>query len=157
MNPIIIAGLIKRVYPNFNMYSFENRLKLQKFTYFMQYAFELNLGYNFNWYTYGPYSIELTKEAFTVDWKEAEPIKFSDPNSEIKFEKFLNFFKKYHEKKDWLEIASSIHLLKNINKSLSDELIIGIIKNKHKEFENNEMYIKEIFTNLKKEGIIDER
>ncbi len=41
------------------------RIRLQKLIYLLQ-ASGLKLGYGFRWYNYGPYSQELTQDAFSV-------------------------------------------------------------------------------------------
>ena len=155
MNPNIIAGLIKNIYPRFSMYSFANRLKLQKFTYFLQHGFDLNLGYEFNWFIYGPYCIELTKEGFQVDFDEAKPLRFADEEAQKRFLKFITFFSKNKDNEDWLEIASCLHFLRKLNPSLSEEEIIKIIKGKRKgEFIEKEKLIKKILDELKQGGLI---
>ncbi len=148
MNPNIIAGLINRVYENFDMFSFDNRLKLQKFTYLMQSSFDLNIGYEFNWYHYGPYCMELTRDAFNIDFSEIPTIKFSDLNSEKKFIDFLEFIKE--KTQDWLEIASSIHFLNKFG--LNEQQIVKTIKDKREYFKDKEQEIKDIYLELKSGG-----
>jgi len=154
MNPNIIAGLINRVYNNFNMFSFYNRLKLQKFAYFLQHGFDLNIGYEFNWYTYGPYCIELTKDGFLADFTNTPKLKFAEEEAENKFKHFLEFIEKRKDDTEWLEIASSFHLLKKLNPTIKDGELIEIIKNKREEFKNKEDLIKGILNELKSEGLI---
>jgi len=43
---------------------FDSRLILQKTIYLAQTIFGIDLGYSFGWYIYGPYSPDLTYEAF---------------------------------------------------------------------------------------------
>ena len=154
MNPNIIGGLVKRTYPNFDMFSFDNRLRLQKFTYFLQHVFELNIGYDFNWYTYGPYCMELTKDGFQADFDKIKPLGFSSEGTEKRFLEFLKFFEEKKEDNEWLEIASSIHLLKRIYPSKSDSEIVEQVKNKHEYFNNKERKIIEILIELKKKNFI---
>lgn len=154
MNPNIIAGLINRVYPNFGMFSFDNRLKLQKFTYFLQHGFGLNIGYEFNWYTYGPYCIELTKDGFLADFVNTPELKFAEEEAEGKFKQFLGFIEKRKDDTEWLEIASSFHLLKQLNPSIEEKALVEIIKNKREEFKEKEGEIKRVLDELKKEGLI---
>ncbi len=154
MNPNIIAGLVNRVYSDFNMFNFDNRLKLQKFTYFLQHAFDLNIGYEFNWYTYGPYCIELTKDGFLANFKDTPELKFAENEAEDKFLKFLMFIEKRKDDTEWLEIASSFHLLRKINPNIRDEDLVEAIKNKRDEFKSKEQDIKKILEEVKKEGII---
>ncbi|MCK4649756.1 hypothetical protein KAT36_00850 [Candidatus Pacearchaeota archaeon] len=151
MNPNIIAGLINRKYDSFDMFSFENRLKLQKFTYILQSMFDLNIGYEFNWYHYGPYSIQLTKDGFNVDFESLDKIKFEDESMENKFNNFLNFIN--GKENFWLEVVASIHYLKKLN--CSEDEIIRIIKEKHTDFSDKETQIKEILEELKSGEYLD--
>lgn len=154
MNPNIIAGLINRIYNNFDMFSFDNRLKLQKFTYFLQHSFDLNLGYEFNWYTYGPYCIELTKDGFLADFANAPKLKFAETEAEKKFGHFLNFINKRKDDVEWLEIASSLHLLRKLNPDIDENFLVETIKNKREEFKSKEEGIRKILKELKTEGLI---
>lgn len=144
MNPNVIAGLVNRAYPNFDMFSFENRLKIQKFTYILQNFFELNIGYDFNWYHYGPYCMELTRDSFNVKFSEIPKLKFSDSDSEAKFLQFLEFIKE--KSNDWLEIVASIHFLKSLE--MNKEKIIESIKNKREYFNGQEDIIREIYNEV---------
>ena len=65
MEPKILAGLYKRLYKSFDIRSFEDRLKIQKFVYIVQ-SRKINLGYLFNFYLYGPYSTDLTRNAYSI-------------------------------------------------------------------------------------------
>ena len=150
MNPNIIAGLINRGHDSFDMFSFENRLKLQKFTYIFQSMFDLNIGYEFNWYHYGPYCMELTKDAFNIDFNEIPQIKFGEVESEEKFVEFLSFID--GKDNDWLEVASSIHFLKNLG--CCKEEVIETIKNKRVKFSTQEPLILEIYASLEDGGKI---
>jgi uncharacterized protein YwgA len=155
MNPNIIAGLVNRAYSDFSMFSFDNRLKLQKFTYFLQHAFDLNIGYEFNWYTYGPYCMELTKDGFLANFEDTPELKFADKEAEDKFGRFLKFIERRKDNAEWLEIASSFHLLKKINPTVKEDELIEIIKNKREEFKSKGEVIKKILEELKKEGVFE--
>ena len=144
MNPNVVAGLINRNYKNFDMFSFENRLRIQKFTYIMQNFFGLNIGYEFNWDHYGPYCMELTRDAFNVNFSEIPQLKFSDETSENKFLEFLEFIKE--KDNDWLEIVASIHFLNRLG--MSEEEIIESIKNKREYFNDKEEKINEIYEEI---------
>ena len=85
MNPINLAGFVKRVYPNFNMNYFNNRLKLQKFIYLVQ-ATGLNFGYKFRLYLHGPYSTMLAREGFEmISMGESQELKFEDVELEKRY------------------------------------------------------------------------
>jgi len=59
----VLASCYRRL--NVNLKNLNNRKILQKKIYFLQ-EFGFNLGYNFGFYIYGPYSTELTSDAFTL-------------------------------------------------------------------------------------------
>ena len=148
MNPNVVAGLINRAYNNFDMFSFDNRLKLQKFVYIMEYMFDLNLGYEFNWYHYGPYCVELAKDGFGVSFEQIPPIKFEDASAEEKFIVFLDFIK--NKDNNWMEIIASIHFLDKIG--YNKEAIIKRIKDKRDEMDDKEDTIIQLYDQLKGEG-----
>ena len=141
---------MKRDIADFDMFSFDNRLRLQKFTYLLQHSTGINLDYDFNWYHYGPYSKQLTQDGFNVNCSEIPKLKFGNEQMENRFNEFLTFI----EGKDnfWIEVVASIHYLKKLG--CDDEKIITIIKQKHKEFELKETEIREIFSQLKSGGKI---
>jgi len=151
MNPNVVAGLINRNYKNFDMFSFDNRLKLQKFVYIMEYMFGLNLGYEFTWYHYGPYCVELAKDGFGISFEQTPEMKFGDVAAEKKFLEFLDFIKSRDN--NWMEIVASIHFLKRIG--YSKEKIIETIKNKRSELQNMNDEIEEIYSKLESEKLLD--
>ena len=155
MNPDILAGIVKNFYNSFNMKTFENRLKIQKIIYLMQ-AYGLNIGYTYGLYLYGPYSTELTRDAFSMpDFTCIKKIAFSNKEDQKKFNSFIRFMGDRKEDPLWLEIAASVHLLRK-NYGFSHNKIIYFIKRKHNNsLQDKEGLIKEIFTELRMEGILD--
>lgn len=132
MNSVALGGITKRIYPNFNIGIFENRLKLQKIIYLLQ-AWGINLNYNFSLYIYGPYCTELTKTAFLIeDINLIKEVGFEDIIVENKFKDFLEEITPFKDDIEWLEIASTIHLFTKLypNKEKND-LITEIKKIKH--------------------------
>lgn len=152
MNPLTLAGVLKRVYSSFSMESFNNRLKLQKFVYLLK-AFGINLGYNFNFYIYGPYSTQLMIDGYQVtEFGRTPEVKF-EPELEEKFNKFKEFYKNHREDIEWLEIAASVHLLKQLGLSYNE--IINKIKNKRPELNDKETQINKIIEELKEVSLIE--
>jgi len=148
MNSVILGGLIKRLYPEFDMNTFSNRLRLQKIIYLMQ-ADGFSFGYNFSYYLRGPYSTDLTSDGFNADFKSIKPLEFSDQAQEDKFIKFIEFISPHQEADDWLEIAASIHLLHKLYPSKSEAELIIDVKNKSsemrkKDYEELSSIIKEL-------------
>lgn len=148
MNSLVIGGILKRVYPNFNIDSFSNRLKLQKIIYLLQ-IYGINLGYSFSWYLHGPYSQDLTKDAYQIeDFSKIKEVGFEDQFIENKFKQFTDKLGDNKEDGFWLEIAASIHLLKKLYPNKSKELIIEDIKNKGVLFKDREKEIKKIWEEI---------
>jgi len=131
---IALGGILRRI-GNFEasafLSSFDARLIFQKTIYLMQ-AFGLYLGFDFSWYLRGPYSPSLAHYGYEIAKIDRElPLsKFSKPQSEKKFEEFLEFLGSGRENAEWLEILASIHLQKKLYplKSKSDILQIVVQK-----------------------------
>ena len=142
-----MIGLMKRDTKDFNMFSFDNRLRLQKFSYLLQHVGKINLEYDFDWYHYGPYCKQLTQECFNTDCEEIPSLKFEDEKLEKGFETFLEWIK--GKDNFWMEVVASIHYLKQLG--CADEEIIKIIKQKHVDFNDKDKEIRIIFGELQKE------
>ena len=111
MKPETLAGLLKRLYKNFDVSEFPDRLKVQKFVYILQNR-GINLGYLFNFYLYGPYSTDLTRTAFQIeDFPLKHKAEFVKPEVEKKFSDILSRLQNHKEDVRWLEGASSILFL----------------------------------------------
>jgi len=105
-----------------NLTTLSSRKIYQKITYFIQ-EFGLNLNYTFNWYIYGPYSPELTREAFEIYsigdplslFKEELPkLKRNEKKILCKVKTFLEEVDKLSRNKEqeyWIELLSSVHYL----------------------------------------------
>lgn len=111
----ILGGLLHRICnydPSIFELSFKDRLILQKTIYLLE-QFGLYLGYSFNWYLRGPYSPELTRDAFSLmqKYEELPQISFVEEADEIKLRKFLDFLKSRSNDEEWLEIVGSTHFL----------------------------------------------
>lgn len=128
---IILGGLLKRVI-DYNIDTFEGRLTLQKTVYLLQ-AFGLHLGYNFSWYLYGPYSPDLTKDAYEIKdiYKDIPKMKFVNEEKERRFREFIRFIHNFEDNLPyWLEILSSIHFLQKIMRYKSKYGIIDMVVKK---------------------------
>jgi hypothetical protein len=93
-----------------------SRIVLQKKAYFAE-AFGIDLGYNFRWYVFGPYSSELTKDAYGLLGLESriKPTEYKDMLPQIrKLNEFFSEIKALrpeHNERYWLELLSSLHFL----------------------------------------------
>jgi len=124
MDPTALAGLVKRLYPEFDLNSFENRLKLQKFVFLLRSA-GLDLGYNYSLYLRGPYSPEVARDAFSIqNWQSIRPVRFGTSEYETKFDELLEFLDPHKNDIIWLEIVSTILLISELHKNESKEAVI---------------------------------
>jgi uncharacterized protein YwgA len=134
MNPIQLAGLVKRAYPNFDMAYFDYRLKLQKLVYLMKPS-GLNLGYNFRLHLNGPYSTMLSREGFDMPpFSECQLVKFENPELEEKFKQLLNFLNDKKDNADTMEIIASLHLFHGLYPQENNEKLISLVEEKSPKF-----------------------
>ena len=102
--------------------SLDTRVILQKKVYFLQ-EFGCKLGYSFGWYLKGPYSTDLTRDAYQVKGLESVlgssdfGINLDDVQEPAtKLQSFLTNIRQLvtEEKAEdhWLELAGSLHFLK---------------------------------------------
>ena len=139
MNSIALAGIIKRVYPKFDMSTFENRLKLQKIIYLIQ-AYGIHLGYTFSLYHYGPFCLELMKTAYYVDsFENSKEVGFDDGKIEDKFKLFLSKMAPYKNDVKWLECASTMHLFGHLYLYESKAEIIKRVKTMKPRYSENDL------------------
>lgn len=155
MDEITLAGLVKRVYPHFNVETFENRLKLQKLFFFLKNC-GIDLGYNFGLYIRGPYCPELTRDAFQVqDWEVAREVIFDNSEIEDKFLECINKFKDYKDDVTWLEVATTLILIKKDYSYKKEECIQKLkdLKPNYKDYNIDEVYNKLIDWRWINEGV----
>ena len=154
MNPLIVGGILKNFYQDFSMSNFSDRLKLQKLVYLLKHK-DMNLGYSFNLYLYGPYSRSLTKDAYQMDqFKEFRDINKVKPASEdqkTKFERFLEKIEEHKNDDKWLEIVSSYFFIKNNKIADTEEDIIKEIMNKRDNIDFGEEKIRYTLKEVKKD------
>lgn len=147
MNPTQLAGLVKRVYPNFEMTNFSYRLKLQKLIYLMQ-STNLNLGYRFSLYLHGPYSTQLARDGFDMpNFNGVDELKFEDLDFEDKFNKLNEFLDDVKDDPNKMEIIGSLYLFHELSPELEDEKIIKKVLEKNSSFDED--MVKEALDSLK--------
>lgn len=134
MNPQVLGGLLKRLYLTFDLSELDRRIILQKYIYLLKSA-GLSVGYDFNWYLFGPYSTELTRDSFRMinNYHEIPPLKFSDPTAEERFSKLLEFLQSRKDDVEWMEIAASSLFLVDQGKKW-DEIEDTILGKAREEF-----------------------
>ena len=118
---IVLKLVLDAVDQPLELDSFNGRFMVQKRIYLTQLT-GLDLAYRFGWYLHGPYSRELTRDAFRA--KE----QIDDEEDDYKRETLAPFAKKLTQKAktiwanrpdnidedDWLELLASLHFLKHI-------------------------------------------
>ncbi len=109
--PRLTVGLLNRL-GQYSVATFKDRLILQKTVYLLQ-AFGIYLGYQFSWYLRGPYSTELTKNAFSLDpdWSRYAAVTFANTQTEERLRQFLAFIGDRKTDEVWLETVASAHFL----------------------------------------------
>ncbi len=107
---------------------FDGRLALQKTIYLVQ-AAGVHLGYTYGWYLRGPYSRDLTRDAFAIraelirggdDWKEWK----LDPASLARLDSLRKMFEAILDKDQprQLELLASVHFLLNTRQGRADDV-----------------------------------
>lgn len=123
-----IGGIVKRI-GNFDPERFrasiDHRKQFQKTIYLIQ-AFDIDLGYSFSWYIYGVYSPDLADVGYELAeiYDAVTETQFSDPAVETRFQEFLDFIEPMKNDVTKLEIASSLHFLRERNSDLDKDLLI---------------------------------
>ncbi len=123
MNPsqIVLKLVLDAVDQPLELDSFEQRLMIQKKVYLAQLT-GLDLAYRFGWYLHGPYSRELTRDAFRL--KEEMELGERDyetkqlaPFAHKRVQRAPRIWAKRPDgidEGDWLELLASLHYLKHI-------------------------------------------
>lgn len=150
MDAYALAGLIKRIYPSFSMDSFDNRLKLQKIVFLMRSA-GIDIGYSYSLYLRGPYSPGLTRDAFIIqDWDVIQEIRFSSPEHETNFVGFLRKIEPHKNDSRWLEVASTLLLIKELRGNDSEDLLVKEVAELKKPI--TEQQVSAVYASLREEG-----
>lgn len=151
MNSETLANLLKRLYKDFDVSRFEDRLKVQKFVYILQNR-GIKLGYKFNFYLYGPYSTDLVRTAFGIqDYGSKGSAKFANPDVEKNFKGIITKISGHKDDIRWLEGAASILLLKEMG--FSRDRIYRQLAKKRTPFEKPD--VDAIWNELEKWGWIE--
>lgn len=151
LKPGVLGGLLKRLYEDFSVSNFADRLKVQKFVYILQNR-GINIGYLFNFYLYGPYSTDLTRTAFQIeDFSSIKETRFVKSEVETKFENILSKLQNHKDDVRWLEGASSILFLAEMK--YSRKLIYSRLFSKKIPFEKEQVDV--IWKELEEWGWIE--
>ena len=154
-----LSGCLDRL-GGLELSTLKDRKLLQKKVYMLQES-GLNLGYHFGWYVYGPYSPDLTKDAFDLSMQLTHAPKTMDKGTLTlgeqsalrKMNAFLSSVSKEDELADSLEIIASLHFLMKENPSLKESDIISkFMQLKGDRFRDRD--VQESMRQLRKSGII---
>ena len=147
-------GVLIKDIGNFDMDTFDGRLRFQKTVQILQ-AFGIDLGYYYNWYLRGPYCPDLTRDGFELkDVIEKVPkiaIEFADPEDRSRYDMFKKFILDKKEDPKQLEIASSICFLRN-EEGLDKHTVLKLTEGKREEIEMGEC--EQIWAELEKYGVV---
>lgn len=127
--------------------SFNQRKVLQKTVFILQ-EMRLRLGYQFNWYLYGPYSPQLAEDAYQIningDYLESEThgYSFSSKSKDI-LRKFKSLFADRKTDETWLEIVSSLLFLKKYYHYSDHETLLKQLLNRKPKFRRQKEIVEE--------------
>jgi uncharacterized protein YwgA len=121
----VLLGLVLKRIARFDINTFEGRLVLQKTIYLLQ-SLGMYLGYKFSWYIHGPYSPDLTKDAFKLEpiYRNIPTVKFQDHKIEETLTAFNRFIGDRKKDADWLEQLACTHFLKALYPDSDEKTII---------------------------------
>lgn len=147
-------GVIIKDIDNFDMDTFDGRLKFQKTVHILQ-SFGIHLGYYYNWYLRGPYSPDLAKAGFALkEVIEKVPnlaIEFADDEYQSSYDSFKKFLVDKKDNADKLEIASSICFLSN-DEHLDKATVLRLTEGKMARFTMDEC--ERIWDELESCGVV---
>lgn len=133
-------GVLVKDIGNFDMDTFDGRLRFQKTVQVLQ-SFGIDLGYYYNWYLRGPYCPDLAKDGFRLkDVIGKIPklaIEFADPKDQSRYDNFREFMRDKKRDSKRLEIASSICFLLN-EEGLDRDAALRLTEGKRREITMDE-------------------
>jgi uncharacterized protein YwgA len=152
MNPIVLGGVLKNFYSEFDISSFDDRLRLQKIIYLMK-AKEISLGYTFGLYLYGPYCKELCRDAYQVNdlvnLDSINPMVPEDAELKSRFLEFKGQIEKNKNDTKWLEIVASLIFIKRNGLAKDERETIRLILSKRENMTLTEEDIKEVIKEIR--------
>ena len=156
-----MLGFILRKFPNFefDMNTFDGRLRLQKFIYLLQ-AHDVYLGYDFSWYMRGPYCTTLATAGFALrtfydDLQSSDRRKdesgFVSTIVQERFERFAKFIKSRERNANFLEAAASLHYRINAMRESDDAAVQSVTQ---KMPDTEESYVRRVLGEMRREKLI---
>lgn len=123
------------------MEDFSERKRIQKVVCLLE-LFGIELGFNFTWYHYGPYSPDLTKTLFDLAEKSRKRGSPLSTQEEEKIEAFKKFVGNDFVSSDAMELLGSLFFLDNVGKKHSnatEDQILSIFKQKKPWFSEEDV------------------
>ena len=153
MTDIYELGLLLKDINNFDMDTFDGRLRFQKTMHLLQ-SFGIGRGYRFTWYYHGMYCPALTKDGFELKnviqkIPDITP-KFQNGNDQISYDSFKEFMSDKKDNPDLLEIASTICFLHK--EGMDKKRILLFTENKKAHFKREDCV--QMWNELEKRGVI---
>ena len=148
------TGVLIKDIGNFDMDTFDGRLKFQKTIQILQ-SFGIDLGYYYNWYLRGPYCPDLTKDGFELKGIMKKipklAIEFADDKNQLYYNDFKKFIQDKKEDSIQLEIAASICFLRN-EEGLDKDVVLRLTEGKREEIKMHEC--ERIWKELETYGVV---
>ncbi len=142
----------------FSMGSLDDRVRLQKFVYLLQ-AHGVYLGYDFSWYTRGPYCSGLAKDGFILEGKhdDAEGAqqaagRFDNALVRARLDKFAEFVKGRERDLPFLEAAASLHHMYAPELGIDAEEATKEVAARTQDVD--ESYARRVFDDMMKSGLL---
>jgi uncharacterized protein YwgA len=144
----------------FSLDTFTDRMALQKVIYLCQ-AASVHLGYRYNWYLRGPYSPDLTRDAFDLKAKQGSGFDDTagwslDGASLQRLQELRPLWESQPEssRPRWLELLASVLFLKQSYDGRNQDLagLRGILRRNEKHFTEDE--IRTALTELDRHGLL---
>jgi len=121
---------------------FDSRLRLQKYV-FLAETLGINIGYKFNLYLYGPYSIGLAKAYYNITKDEIDAS--SNLHDTFDTDTFLSLI----ADKDsmWLEAAATLKSIYEFNSGITEENLIDHVNSIKPKFKKE--YLIQVLTEVR--------
>ncbi len=146
-NRLFAASVFKTF--DLNLDTLPNRIAFQKTVFLLQ-KLGMNKGYNFGWYSFGPYSSTLAKDGFLV---EEEDLVSANVLRDSAVDKFIELKKGFEKDSRFLELMADIVFLKtNLKVDDSQKMFQRIVQ--HRVYLNNYSRFKLALERLSKFDLI---
>lgn len=130
--------------------SLTNRIILQKKIYLLQ-KFGFDLGYDYKWYWYGPYSVLLNKDYYNIDKMDNTNVLLNKSQEDALY-KLSELLKGNEDSLKFVEMAASLIFIKEENPFWNNEEIMTKLLNEKSHLDSEG--IKKVVEKLKNFSLI---